>query len=299
MMRVLVFACMLTAGCVGSSLPPPAPRLDPPTERDHLIAFARSGVSVAVIRESRNGVELLRLDPDDGRAIRVGALDPVTVQQLLERIAARRSLIDSVFGSPVGSTLIDLGFAPAIALDSEELAIPAGRVVFDGDAVHVYSSDGDGVQLRALEGQRSPDAYQWYVDIDERRVALELRYDSTPVRSTSLWVFELLRMEAEVLSQQAYELFEDDRVRDASKMWRQALQLYPNHALSRYNLACAEARMGDTREAYRHLALAIGLDPVRFQSIAKVDRDLSDVRDLPEFRELIFRELGSPNQSNR
>ncbi|MEO1482378.1 MAG: tetratricopeptide repeat protein [Myxococcota bacterium] len=291
MMRVLVFTCMSTAACVGSSLPPPTPRVDPMIERDHLVAFARSGLAVAVLRETGDTLELLRLEPDTGRATRIGPLDADTARDLRDGVTPRQDWVGGVFGSEAGSLLIDAGFAPASALDTEDLAIPAGRVHFDGEDVRVIPPEGDAVVLRSLDGQRRPDTHRWYVDIDERRVALELRYERTPVRSSSLWVFELLRMEAEVLSQRAFELFADEQIREASKVWRQALKLYPNHAPSRYNLACAEARMGDRREAYRHLAAAIALDPVRFKGIAKVDRDLQDVRDLPEFHELIFREL--------
>jgi quercetin dioxygenase-like cupin family protein len=67
---------------------------------------------------------------------------------------------------------------------------------------------------------------------------------------------------------------EYDRARD---LLRDAVVRHPGHATMRYNLACAEARLGDVDEARAHLARAVELNP-ELAETARTDPDLESVR---------------------
>ncbi len=56
----------------------------------------------------------------------------------------------------------------------------------------------------------------------------------------------------------------------------------PGNANVLYNLACAECRAGERREALRHLGRAVELEP-RFAELASADSDLDMIRDDPLF----------------
>ena len=49
-----------------------------------------------------------------------------------------------------------------------------------------------------------------------------------------------------------------------------------------YNLACAEARLGENEAAIDHLAQAVALED-RFAELARDDEDLAAIRDDPRF----------------
>jgi tetratricopeptide (TPR) repeat protein len=88
-------------------------------------------------------------------------------------------------------------------------------------------------------------------------------------------------MNGEVLA-----LFEQERYADAKQVLTGALDEYGEQDLLLYNLACAEARLGQTEAAIGHLATAVELRP-RFADDARDDPDLAPLRDLPRFGELV------------
>ncbi len=57
---------------------------------------------------------------------------------------------------------------------------------------------------------------------------------------------------------------------------------YPGQAGMLYNLACAEARLGEHDTALEHLREAVELSP-RFAGLAQADDDLASIRDDPGF----------------
>jgi hypothetical protein len=82
------------------------------------------------------------------------------------------------------------------------------------------------------------------------------------------------------------QLFEQERYADAKQVLTGALDEYGEQDLLFYNLACAEARLGETDAAMEHLATAVRLRP-RFVEDARDDPDLVPLRDLPRFGELL------------
>jgi tetratricopeptide (TPR) repeat protein len=77
-------------------------------------------------------------------------------------------------------------------------------------------------------------------------------------------------------------LFGEGRYEEAADRLRDAHARHPEAGGILYNLACAEARLGDADAALEHLALAVEIEP-RFAEIARDDEDLASVRDDPRF----------------
>ena len=65
-----------------------------------------------------------------------------------------------------------------------------------------------------------------------------------------------------------------------------ALERYEDKSVLLYNLACAEAMLGETDEALGHLRLAIDSLPEAAEW-AREDVDLASIRDDPRFAELL------------
>lgn len=64
----------------------------------------------------------------------------------------------------------------------------------------------------------------------------------------------------------------------AKEILVRGLAEFPESSLMLYNLACAEARLGEREAAIEHLARAVSLD-ARFGDYAKTDEDLESIRD--------------------
>jgi len=72
----------------------------------------------------------------------------------------------------------------------------------------------------------------------------------------------------------------------AKRILLDAFERYGEQALLQYNLACAEARLGETDQALGHLASAIEQRP-SFADDARGDPDFASVRDLERFAQLV------------
>jgi hypothetical protein len=72
----------------------------------------------------------------------------------------------------------------------------------------------------------------------------------------------------------------------AAAIVRGVLEQHPGLPLGLYNLACCEARLGETDAAFEHLAASIEAEE-RFKEIARDDDDFESIRDEPRFRELV------------
>jgi tetratricopeptide (TPR) repeat protein len=77
-------------------------------------------------------------------------------------------------------------------------------------------------------------------------------------------------------------LFERAEYAEAKRILVEAHEREPDAAGLLYNLACAEARLGEPEAALGHLARAVELAP-RFAEFAQGDEDLASIRDDPRF----------------
>ena len=84
------------------------------------------------------------------------------------------------------------------------------------------------------------------------------------------------------ISAPALPLFASGDYAGAKAILIDGLEEFPESPLLLYNLACAEAQLGERDAALGHLARAAELDP-RFREYARTDDDLESIRDAPEF----------------
>jgi len=80
----------------------------------------------------------------------------------------------------------------------------------------------------------------------------------------------------------ALPLFATGDYAGAKAILIEGLEEFPESALMLYNLACAEARLGERDAALGHLVRAAELES-RFAEYARTDDDLESIRDAPEF----------------
>ena len=118
-----------------------------------------------------------------------------------------------------------------------------------------------------------------------RREAIALEPDTTVVvvGGTAGQAFAPRSWEtnAEVLP-----LFDDGQYAKARTLLTAALDRYDDHATLHYNLACAEARLGELDSALQHLAAALRERPT-LAADAHADPDLDPIRGDPRFAVLV------------
>jgi quercetin dioxygenase-like cupin family protein len=83
-----------------------------------------------------------------------------------------------------------------------------------------------------------------------------------------------------------FRLFQEDKIDEAKQMITDALARFEDRGVLTYNLACAEARLGETDSAVEHLRAALELRP-GLATLASEDTDLDAIRDDPRFAALV------------
>jgi tetratricopeptide (TPR) repeat protein len=84
------------------------------------------------------------------------------------------------------------------------------------------------------------------------------------------------------LNAEAFPLFELGEYARAKEVIEAGIETHGERAGLLYNLACAEARLGETDAALRHIARAVELHPP-FAEHAQTDEDLASIRDDDRF----------------
>jgi tetratricopeptide (TPR) repeat protein len=79
-----------------------------------------------------------------------------------------------------------------------------------------------------------------------------------------------------------FPLFGEGRFAEAKERLEAAAAEFPDAGGPLYNLACAEAQLGEPDAALEHLARAVELEP-RFIPLAQDDTDFESIRDDPRF----------------
>lgn len=82
-----------------------------------------------------------------------------------------------------------------------------------------------------------------------------------------------------------FGMFERGEIEEAKALIVDARTRFDDAALT-YNLACAEARLGDTDPAFEHLGAALEQRPT-LADLAREDSDLDALRDDPRFAALV------------
>ena len=85
-----------------------------------------------------------------------------------------------------------------------------------------------------------------------------------------------------------FALLDTGKPAEAKQLLTEALERYEDKSTLYYNLACAEALLGETDAAFGHLRTAIDRDRSLAEYLAE-DSDLAPLRDDPRFGELLGR----------
>jgi tetratricopeptide (TPR) repeat protein len=82
------------------------------------------------------------------------------------------------------------------------------------------------------------------------------------------------------------ELFDDGAYAQAKQLLTDALDRYDDRSTVFYNLACAEAQLGETNAALQHLSAAV-IERPSLAADAHLDADLAPIRNDPRFAALV------------
>jgi tetratricopeptide (TPR) repeat protein len=112
------------------------------------------------------------------------------------------------------------------------------------------------------------------------------REPGTTVVSMGAAPGEAYRPRAWEVNREVFALFDAGEYVEAKRVLTEALDRYDDRGTLYYNLACAEARLGETDPALEHLGAALQERPSLAED-ARQDADLEPIRDDPRFAEII------------
>jgi tetratricopeptide (TPR) repeat protein len=124
-----------------------------------------------------------------------------------------------------------------------------------------------------------------FVPPETRRGALA-EEDDTTVLAIGGKSGEPFRVSPWEAAADAWSAYEAKDYEAASDVFERVVDVYPEAAGLRYNLACCEALVGRGDAAVRDLRRAIELEE-RFREFARDDEDFASIRDRPDVRELL------------
>jgi quercetin dioxygenase-like cupin family protein len=148
-------------------------------------------------------------------------------------------------------------------------------IVIAGSAC--FTVDGDDLD--------APTGTAVYVDPESKRTAIALVDNTTVVvvggKGGAAYTPGAFEVNIDV-----FQLFQQDKIEQAKEMITDALGRFEDRGVLTYNLACAEARLGETDSAVEHLRAALDLRP-NLTDLARGDSDLDALREDPRFAELV------------
>jgi tetratricopeptide (TPR) repeat protein len=157
-------------------------------------------------------------------------------------------------GSGQEELYIVIAGSARFTVDGDDLDAPAGTAVFVGDPESKRTAIAleDGTTVVVVGGKAGaaykPGAFEVNIDV--------------------------------------FRLFQEDKIEEAKEMITDALGRFEDRGALTYNLACAEARLGETDSAVEHLRAALELRP-GLTDLARGDTDLDALREDPRFAELV------------
>jgi quercetin dioxygenase-like cupin family protein len=129
-----------------------------------------------------------------------------------------------------------------------------------------------------------------FVSDPESKRAAVATADGTTVISVGGKPGEAYVPRAWEINMDVFGMFERGEIEEARAMIVDARERFDDAALT-YNLACAEARLGETDQAVEHLAAALEQRP-NLVELAREDTDLDAIRGDPRFDELLAARSG-------
>jgi tetratricopeptide (TPR) repeat protein len=172
----------------------------------------------------------------------------------------------------------------------------------DGDRWHVEEmtlvlvreAPLGGRRTVKLEAQRGERALEIFRMPELGRVEIDALYPVPGTRSLvvayqqngrrGIEAVDLSRALAALLNLEALVHYRAGAYQPAAELWERAIATAPGEGNAIYNLACLHARLGQLHRAKSELAIALGLDRVRYRALASDDADLAPLRADPEVR---------------
>ncbi len=112
------------------------------------------------------------------------------------------------------------------------------------------------------------------------------REAGTTVLSVGAKPGEAYRPRSWETNRDVFALLDSGKNAEAKQLLVDALERYDDHGTLLYNLACAEAQLGETDAALEHLRAALADSP-SLAEYAHEDGDLEPIRDDPRFAEIV------------
>jgi tetratricopeptide (TPR) repeat protein len=152
----------------------------------------------------------------------------------------------------------------------EELyVVVTGRATFTVDGEEIDAAVGTCVFLDDPKERRAARA------LEDGTTVLAIGGERGAAFKVSPWEFAFAGAPA----------LEAKRYDEARDLLHVGLELHPGNASLLYNLACAEALLGEKEAALEHLADAV--ENPRFRKFAETDSDFDSLRDDPRFTALV------------
>jgi tetratricopeptide (TPR) repeat protein len=172
------------------------------------------------------------------------------------------------------------GHEPGDVLIPEHDEVPTGHeelyVVVAGHATFNVSGD-------ELDGP--PGTVVLVSDPSAKRSATAREADTT-ILSVGAKAGEAFTAQPWETNRDVFALLDGGKPAEAKKLLLDALERYDDKSTLYYNLACAEALLGETDNSFEHLRSAIESDP-SLAAYVSDDKDLASLRDDPRFAELV------------
>jgi tetratricopeptide (TPR) repeat protein len=211
------------------------------------------------------------------RTVRIGDIEPIAVVAgELQWRPLRRSLGIEAFGinaytANAGDLVVEEhDETGAGAGHHEELyVVVTGRAMFTVDGEEIDAPVGTCVFLDDPKERRAARA------VEDGTTVLAIGGERGAPFKVSPWEFAFAGAPA----------WEAKRYGEAKELLREGLELHPGNASLLYNLACAEALLGEKDDALEHLEEAV--ENPRFRGFAKTDSDFDSLRDDPRFGALV------------
>ena len=112
------------------------------------------------------------------------------------------------------------------------------------------------------------------------------REAGTTVLSVGAKPGEAYRPRSWETNRDVFALLDSGKNAEAKQLLVEALERYDDHGTLLYNLACAEAQLGETEAALEHLRAALADSP-SLAEYAREDGDLAPIRDDPRFAKIV------------
>jgi quercetin dioxygenase-like cupin family protein len=122
-------------------------------------------------------------------------------------------------------------------------------------------------------------------DPESRRTAVATE-DGTTIISVGGKAGEAYHPLVWEVNAEVFELFAHERIEEAKQLVTDALERFEDRAALTYNLACAEARLGELEPAFGHLGAALEIR-ASLAELAREDTDLDALRGDPRFEQLV------------